>query len=271
VSGAALHWVRQQLAAEALAAVLEVAGRERIALLPVKGFVTARMLYAHVAERRMGDVDLRVRPRDLPRLLGCARRQGWSIDRSSAQLGTAAIVVGEVTLELETSVGPPFLARLSVEDLLARAEPARDPQLHFAYLAPEVNDHALLLAVNVFKDHLRSPPWALEDLARIARASGLDPALVARRAREAGAASAVHIVASAVPAWRAVADELGPPPRWYAELYARTADARPSLRALVAAAGADSWPRRALGAAAMVAGAVPWKARKWRGRLADRA
>ena len=58
-------WFDHQRAARALQALLEVTEPEGIPLLPVKGALLARTLYADVTERPITDLDLRVRRADL--------------------------------------------------------------------------------------------------------------------------------------------------------------------------------------------------------------
>lgn len=209
-------WAIQLGAARALAALASRVGPERV--LAVKGVVTGRMLYAEVSQRPMADLDVRVRREDLPRVRAAARDLGWTVRDRSRVYGTLQLDAGGVDVDVESSVGPPGLCHLSVDELLARSEdgaaligaPCRVPELH---------DHALVLAVNVFKDKLSQAfAWSREDLRRIARVDGFDPARLADRAHATASATIVWTVAEALERgesgdgdrrWRAVADALG--------------------------------------------------------------
>jgi hypothetical protein len=144
--------------------------------------------------------------------------------------------VDRVEVDVETSVGPPFVCTLGIDAMLARAE-LTDAGLGFLHRRPELHDHALLLLVNVFKDRLVDlPRWRLRDLERVARVPGFDPGVLATRAIEARATSLVHVVARhlaercADDVWAALAERVPPArPRYAARvLAALRGDRRPS-------------------------------------------
>jgi hypothetical protein len=106
--------------------------------------------------------------------------------------------------------------------VLARAVDAVEP-LGFRHTRPEIHDHALLLAINVFKDHVLPGTASLEDLARIVRRDEWSSRQFAERVREARCTTMVHVVARYVAetrqdeAWRAISQLVVPRRLRYAE------------------------------------------------------
>ena len=214
-------WVRHRLAVEALQHVLTAFEPRGIRVLPVKGIILAHTLYEAVTDRPMQDVDLRVMPADLRAAARIAGEQGWDVRVTSKQLGTLEFMVGGVLVEVETTIGPPGVCRVTVGEMLARAAEKTAP-LGFIHRQPEIHDHALLLCVNAFKDKLPTAlPWTLTDLTRIASQPQFDPDEMAKRAHEARLAGMVWLVAdwlcghgTGSDAWREVQSRLGrTPPR----------------------------------------------------------
>jgi hypothetical protein len=215
-----LIWFDHQRAARALEAVLAVAAPEGIPILPVKGAILAHTIYADPGERAIADLDIRVRRADRRRLLSLCRARGWPTVIGSNQWGTFDVEIATMLVEVETSVGPPGVCAVSVEEMLARAS-TTTAGFGFSHLEPELHDHALLLCVNVFKDKIRhAVPSALGDMVRIAAQPGFDPARMAALARQARLRAAVWLIAhwaatsgGSTP-WGAVRDMLGSsPPR----------------------------------------------------------
>lgn len=213
-------WFDHQRAARALGALLGAAAPEGITVLPVKGAVLARTLYADVSERPIADLDVRVRPADLSRLLSLCRARGWPTAIGSNQWGTFEVEIDSMLVEVETSVGPPGVCAVSVDEVIARAT-VTAAGFGFSHLEPELHDHALLLCVNVFKDKIRyAVPSALGDMVRIAALPGFDPARMAGLAQRAQLRAVVWLIADwaagtggSAP-WGATRDLLGrEPPR----------------------------------------------------------
>jgi hypothetical protein len=232
-------------------AALDAAGVEA---LVVKGAVVASWLYAREIDRPVRDLDLRVRPRDRARAARViAAMPKARLLVASRAYGSAVLSVDGVEVDVETTVGPPFVCALGVDAMLARAE-RTDAGLGFVHRRPELHDHALLLAVNLFKDRLAGlPRWRLRDLERLARLPTFDPAVLAARAADARATTVVHVVARHVAdrcgdaAWARVADRITPArPRYAARvLAALRGERRPSPLAwrLEVRASSDSRPR----------------------------
>jgi hypothetical protein len=241
-------WALHECAAEAFRKVVEVTRGAGIDVLPVKGIVLAHTLYESVEERPMADVDFRVRHRDLRRLAALAENVGWPIRVPSKQLGTLDALVNTTLIEFESSIGPPGVCAIGVEDMMARA--TTRTTLGVDHLEPEVHDHALLLCVNAFKDKLAlGPPWTREDLYRIAVTPTFDARKFVARVREAELVALVWIVANWLSerpgetVWTVVRDSLdgGRLPR-YATSYTRLVRRDPESFALrlLARAASDS-------------------------------
>jgi Uncharacterised nucleotidyltransferase len=250
-------------AADVLRRVLAGLQSADITALPVKGVVTAYELYEQPWERPISDIDLRVRREDVSRVLSVADKARWKVLVDAPAYSNVVIEVAGLMVDVEGTVGPPGLCALSVDQMLRRATPS--PRGH---LVPEIHDHALLLAVNAFKDKMvKAAPWAMEDLARIVRMPSFQDEELTTRARAAGVVGLTWFVADwlarerADARWRALRDHLGArPPR---PLYQRALSAAigrdpEGLPARVLARVAADDPRHA--AAALLA-AVRLKAR----------
>ncbi len=183
----------QAFAATIFAEVDRVFGAAGIATLPVKGLVTGLQLYESPAEREIRDVDVRIRPRDFGPAVRIAEAQGWPLRNVSHAYASFMANVGGLDVDVEASCGPPGFSGLHVEDLLRRAEVGPIRELR---RVPELHDHALLLVVNVVKDHLvDTTPAALEDLRRIVQLPRFSRSRFYGLAREAESLFMVHLVA----------------------------------------------------------------------------
>lgn len=191
VSATIHHWAR-----EVLGEVLAVLDRASVPVLPVKGVLTAYALYSKPAERPIRDIDLRVLPEHLPKVLDAARTRGWHVHHVSNAYQAALLRVGGLSVDVETSVGAPFMTRLTVRQMFARASRQSAP-FRFSHLRPDFEDHLILQCLNVYKDHLmHASAWAIEDLFRSADMPGFDPQRFLQRVREAGNLTAIHVLAS---------------------------------------------------------------------------
>jgi hypothetical protein len=257
-------WVAHQAALQALRQTLDAFAGERIDAVAVKGIVLAYRLYGDVADRPIQDVDLRVCPADLRRVLAVARQRGWVLDRSSRQLGCVGFRVGAVLVEVETTIGPAGLCPLSIHELLSRSV-ARSMKTGFTCLEPEPVDHAVVLVVNAFKDKIvQCPSWSLGDLVRIVQDPGFDEGAFLERVRRLGLETITWIVADWLvrhgdsPGWRTIHGSLRLRRRAYARAYASLAESAPGGLAmrLLARAGSDSAPRRVYALGAGLAGTL---------------
>ncbi len=250
--------------------VVEGCGRFGVDVLPVKGVVTAGLLYADPAERSFQDVDLRVRPTDLRRVERAAAIAGWPLVSRSRAYGTLAFDVLGFLVEFESHVGPPGLCALSVTEMMGRAS-CRETSSRAVLLEPEIHDHGLVLCVNAFKDKLiDAVPGAIRDLEVLPALDSFHPEKFAELAVRVGAVTIVRIVARwllrarRARRWETIHDRLGPSdsrPR-YAAAFERAIWApspqRPFLRVL-ARLGADRRSEQSRAVRAMVARAVEEK------------
>lgn len=187
-------------------------------LLPVKGVVTARTLYADPAERSLRDIDVRVADvATLDELIAFARAQGHTIRQHLPSYRAAVLEMHGVDVDVECTVGSPGLCGLEIATMLSRAE-VRDDVFGFPCAIPELHDHALVLAVNLFKDKITTAqPWQVEDVVRVAAQPSFDPRRLVAVARGARSVAIVYVIAEWLAptsdGWREVRDRIGRPPR----------------------------------------------------------
>jgi hypothetical protein len=229
--GAALAFhVRAAWGLERALSRLDAAG---VPALVVKGAILAHLLYRSPAERPIRDVDVRVRWRDLPRATAAILGEpGARLLVQSKIYRSAVFSIRGVEVDVEAVVGPPFVCAIGVGEMLERGVRAVEP-LGFSHVRPEVHDHALVLAINAFKDHLLPTATSLEDLLRIVRQDGFDPGVFAARARDAGCRTLVHVVAQYIAeargdgVWSAIAERIPPRrPAYARRVLARLRDER---------------------------------------------
>jgi hypothetical protein len=264
------NWLRQIAGSATLRRVLSVFQAANIAVLPVKGVLTSHLLYDDFASRTLGDIDIRIPRRHFDRAIRLARAHGWSSNIDGPVFWNATLKVDNCEVDIECTLGPPGFCALTVDDLLARAEPCVAP-FGFDHLEPELNDHALILVINAFKDGLRPQPWALEDLRRIALHPRFDREKLAARAQAGRVASALWIVATwladehGAGDWRAVRDRIGPAPpsprvaRVYA--YVRKLGWPQKAGLIATATSSDEIARSSSGLALAAAGVLRRRAR----------
>lgn len=184
-------------------------------LLPVKGIVTARTLYRDPAERALSDIDVRVADvATLDELIAYARSNGHVVRHHLPSYRTAVLEMHGVDVDVECTVGSPGLCGLSIATMLGRAE-VRGDLFDFPCAIPELHDHALLLAVNVFKDKVTlAHPWSVEDAVRVVSEPSFDAERFVEVAREARSLAIISLIADWLApqsdGWRAVLDAMGP-------------------------------------------------------------
>jgi hypothetical protein len=214
---ARVNWLRHIAAPGVFREVLSAFEARGIPVLPVKGVVTAHRLYEDVAARPLGDIDLRIPRRCFQEVIAVAKARAWTANTDGPVLWNALLKVDGTEVDVECTLGPPGLCALSVDDVIVRARRVVEP-FGFPHLEPEMNDHAIVLVINAFKDGLWPMPWALEDLRRIARHPEFDAEIMVGRARAGRVASALWIVADwlghdhDLVEWREVRDRVGPRP-----------------------------------------------------------
>lgn len=208
------NWIRHASAIRVVREVFSALEADGIPALLVKGAATAHLLYEDPAQRSISDVDVRIRRRDFRKALRLARTRRWKTDTAVPALWHAQLTVEGCDVDLECTVGPPGLCALSIEDLLESAEARSDP-FGVLHRRPDIQDHALILVLNAFKDGLRPMPWAREDLLRIVRPERFDAHRLVARARRGHVVSALWIVANWLAEdhgsdeWRMIRDSIG--------------------------------------------------------------
>jgi hypothetical protein len=272
--GTRAAFVAHLLADSVLASAIPRFEEAGVAVVLVKGIVTSKSLYADVSERPITDVDLRVRPRDLARVLAVGQDAGWDVLRHSLPYGNIVFRADGMLLDVEASIGPPGLCALAVDDLVARAVRARArAPVAYEYLAPELHDHVVVLCVNAFKDKLpRNAPWIVTDLERIVLQPGFDAGVLAERARASRSRTIVWMVAdwmvslSGHRVWAAVRDRIGPEAprpayaRLFRALHRRHAERSLALRTLARVGSDAPWSGvRAILVAAAFEAEIRWK------------
>lgn len=251
-----VNWMRQAAAPQVLKLVSRSLDEARIPFLPVKGILTTRLFYEDTASRPLGDIDVRIPPRHLRNVTRIARQHGWPVHDDAPILNTLMLRVDGWEVDVEGSLGPPGLCALTVEDLLRRARRSVEP-FGFAHLQPEINDHALVLAINAFKDGLRPMPWAVEDLRRICSQPDFSAPILVDRAARGRVLTVLWLVARWLfevhgsRPWGRVSESIGPTPpsrrvaRYYE--FVRSKGWPPKAGLLVTAASSDGLLRSASG------------------------
>lgn len=191
----ARRWAFHEVARRAAGRLVTTLASEDVPVLLFKGIVLAREVYSDVALRPITDVDALVRPRDFFRVVAIARKQGWRRLWDSKSLGIVNVMVDGVACDLSAFVGPAGTSSLSVGDLLARST-VGEGCLGFPHLQIDPHDHALLMAIDVFKDKFANAKVkAREDLVRLTDSSSFDGRRLVARATEARLRTMLWIVA----------------------------------------------------------------------------
>jgi Uncharacterised nucleotidyltransferase len=216
VSVVAQRWLVHQRVRAVLGLILPLFERAGIACLVVKGASLVHQLERDVISRPLADVDLRVTIGDFEK----SSRILESLSEKATRYGIYKNFVAKIEgqwVDLEATIGPPFLTALTVEDFLTRSVRVE------GLPAPCITDHALLLVVNAFKDGGDTPEWTLRDTLEIAAHPAFDTRAFVARAKAGRAHTIARMIAKELsaqsPAWAVVHEALGASPRpLYAEL-----------------------------------------------------
>ena len=212
-------WIVQEHSLKVLERVVRACAADGVDALPVKGILSARTLYDDVADRVISDIDVRVRPRDLERVARIARREGWTVVHRMRAYDNLVLRVDGREVDVEAHIGPPGLCSLEIDTMISRAT-RESRTFGFPALVADPHDHAVVLIVNAFKDHMvHALRWAIVDLERLVRAPWFDASTLLRRASESGVDTIVWIVADWMSRfmndveWRALRERMGAPLR----------------------------------------------------------
>ena len=236
-------------AERALSELLPELAKEHVDVMVVKGVALAHCLYRDQSVRPISDVDLRIRPSDLSRVRSLARRQGWHFVQDAPVYDNLVLEIHDHQVDIEGHVGPPYVCAVGIGELFSRAV----PQLFssgFTALVPSLEDHALLLTLNIFKDKIATAAtWAIEDVRRIVDAPGFLVETFLMRVHEAGVRTmtrivAAHMVTLGSGTWASILEALGPETRpLYATLVRsqfRSESAASMATRVLARVGSDS-------------------------------
>jgi hypothetical protein len=163
--------------------------------MPYKGLALAEVLYGDIALRQSGDIDLLVRPRDVPRIRDGVRELGYAPHTTLTAPQERAYLksgyeyafdgaAGPNLLELQWAILPRFYAvDFSMEELFQRA--ATLTVAGHPTRTPSREDLLLVLCVHAAKHVWGRLVW-LCDIAQLMNAPNLDWKWIGARARELG-------------------------------------------------------------------------------------
>lgn len=168
--------------------------------LAFKGPVLAQRLYGDLAAREYCDLDLLLRPADIPAAIAAMGKLGftaalplqpWQLQRQLRHGCEYALSSGPVHVELHWQFAPrQFGAAFQIEQLFARSCPIRLGDRDVPALSPE--DEFLMLVVHGTKHAWTRLSW-LADLAALLRVSSLDWDYVRSESRRMRIARMVRI------------------------------------------------------------------------------
>jgi hypothetical protein len=182
------------LSRELIRIVDHLAGRG-LEALPYKGLALAEILYGDIALRRSGDIDLLVRPRDLPRIRDAVRELGYMQQSALSEPQEHAYLksgyeyafdgaAGPNLLELQWAILPRFYSvDFNIDELFQRAAPitvAGHPMR-----TPSREDLFLMLSVHAAKHVWGLLVW-LCDIAQLMTVPDLNWNWIGVRAKNLG-------------------------------------------------------------------------------------
>lgn len=163
--------------------------------MPYKGLALSEILYSDIALRQSGDIDLLIRPRDLPRIRDAVRELGYtphftlSAPQERAYLKSGYEyafdgIAGPNLLEVQWAILPRFYAvNFSMEDLFQRA--ATLNVVGHPMRTPSREDLLLVLCVHAAKHVWGRLVW-LCDVAQLMNAPDLNWNWIGAQARNLG-------------------------------------------------------------------------------------
>ncbi|HEY2746331.1 MAG TPA: nucleotidyltransferase family protein [Polyangia bacterium] len=185
--------VRNLAALDRCAEILDAAEAEGLVLLPLKGALFAALVYPDAGARPMADLDLAVRPRELPAAVACLERLGFRRlygprARFSPRHGhDVAMTDGHVFVELHYRLMHELGADADVEPLFARAiavELFGKPRP-----VPSWDDHLWFTAVHAATHAFGEPAaWPIDLALLLGRGANVSRAAAEARRRGVGAA-----------------------------------------------------------------------------------
>lgn len=191
---------------EAARVILDAAEADGVAMLPLKGALFAEALWGDAGARPMSDLDLAVRPDDLPRAVALMQALGYrpafaAQARFSARHGHDVAFAGErgIVVEVHHRLFHELAVEAAVEPLFERAVTmtlwGRERRV------PSWDDHLFVAAVHAATHAFESPLWVV-DVALLCARADVDSARVeaARRRARVAFGAAMGLAHRALPA-----------------------------------------------------------------------
>ena len=155
--------------------------------------------------------------------------EGWLVVQKLRSYRNVVLEVDGVFVDIESHVGTPGLCAFGIDALIARAE--QSTLLGYPHLLIDFTDHAVVLALNVFKDKfVQVFRWTMRDMEKLPLHPEFDTGAFVDRLEEGRVTTIGWMVADwmarerGVEAWEAVRDAIGPPRRVYADVHAWMVD-----------------------------------------------
>lgn len=183
---ATLAWARIEQDVPAVVGALRAAG---IRVAAIKGLAYAKTLYAHPAERPMGDVDLLVPVADRSRARSVLAEVGFTRAPASVLHHAEAWTRGDLALDLHWNIIAPGRSRIDLEGLWGRTQPGWPDGAEQL----EPIDALVFHLVHLARNRLRLPLMNVVDTARLCERADADAALARARAWGLGSASALAL------------------------------------------------------------------------------
>lgn len=206
-----MRWLKQSYQTNVHKALLlsreqiRIVGRltERgIEVMPYKGLALAEILYGDIALRQSGDIDLLIRPQDLPRVRDAVRELGYrphldfseAEERAYLKSGYECAFDGEAgpnLLELQWAIQPRFYSvDFDMDGLFQRA--VTIPVAGHPMKTPPPADLLLVLSVHAAKHVWGRLVW-LCDIAQLMRRAELDWEWIGQQAQQLGVVRIVRV------------------------------------------------------------------------------
>ena len=186
-----------------LARLLTLCGRRGIHVIPFKGPALGVQVYGDAALRQFSDLDLLVRPGDLPRAASLLSEEGYRASSPPPAAHARDFLRVYCSAEFCREGEPPhldvhwafvprfFSLSLDAEGFRARSRPLRVGEAETRAFAPE--DLLLILSVHASKDFWERLVWVCDIAELIDGNASLDWEAVFDRARAAGARRALLV------------------------------------------------------------------------------
>jgi hypothetical protein len=172
--------------------ILRLMGHQGIPVIPLKGPVLAHQLYGRFDARQFGDLDLLLRPADLPRAAAILERRGLERESHVEGVRSYAGCKGQVRVELHWLLHPPYFGRANHTPLVwTRATPR--PFCGTELLVLSEADQLLFLCMHGSKHGWERLDWIHDIAALLDGVARWDWDDVQRTAAHTGTSNALHV------------------------------------------------------------------------------